>query len=62
MRWSWIPLAWALFALPAARAADANRLTYLDGSDPYYPGRGFRETERREEDGYKRVFFEKRVE
>ena len=27
----------------------------------FYPGRGFRETERREEDGYKRVFFEKRV-
>ena len=27
----------------------------------YYPGRGFRETERREEDGYQRVFFEKRV-
>ena len=27
----------------------------------YYPGRGFRETERREEDGYKRVFFEKPV-
>jgi len=28
----------------------------------YYPSLGFRETERREEDGYKRVFFEKRVE
>jgi ribosomal protein S18 acetylase RimI-like enzyme len=27
----------------------------------FYPGRGFRETERREEDGYKRVFFEKAV-
>ena len=27
----------------------------------YYPGRGFRETGRREEEGYKRVFFEKRV-
>ena len=27
----------------------------------FYPGRGFRETERREEDGYKRVFFEKPV-
>ncbi len=27
----------------------------------YYPARGFRETGRREEDGYKRVFFEKRV-
>ena len=27
----------------------------------YYPSLGFRETERREEDGYKRVFFEKRV-
>ena len=27
----------------------------------FYPGLGFRETERREEDGYKRVFFEKRV-
>src|ERR1051326_5047539 len=28
----------------------------------YYPRLGFSETERREEDGYKRVFFEKRVE
>lgn len=28
----------------------------------YYPALGFRETERREEDGYSRVFFEKRVE
>lgn len=28
----------------------------------YYPSLGFRETERREEDGYSRVFFEKRVE
>ena len=27
----------------------------------YYPSLGFRETERRQEDGYKRVFFEKRV-
>ena len=27
----------------------------------YYPSLGFRETERREEDGYSRVFFEKRV-
>jgi ribosomal protein S18 acetylase RimI-like enzyme len=27
----------------------------------YYPRLGFRETERREEDGYSRVFFEKRV-
>jgi ribosomal protein S18 acetylase RimI-like enzyme len=27
----------------------------------YYPNLGFRETERREEDGYNRVFFEKRV-
>jgi ribosomal protein S18 acetylase RimI-like enzyme len=27
----------------------------------YYPGRGFHETDRREEDGYKRVFFEKVV-
>ena len=27
----------------------------------YYPRLGFRETDRREEDGYKRVFFEKRV-
>jgi ribosomal protein S18 acetylase RimI-like enzyme len=27
----------------------------------YYPSRGFRETERREEDGYSRVFFEKIV-
>jgi ribosomal protein S18 acetylase RimI-like enzyme len=27
----------------------------------YYPLLGFRETDRREEDGYKRVFFEKRV-
>ncbi len=27
----------------------------------YYPGRGFRETDRREEGGYKRVFFEKAV-
>ena len=28
----------------------------------YYPRLGFRETERREEDGYSRVFFAKRVE
>lgn len=28
----------------------------------YYPRLGFRETDRREEDGYNRVFFEKRVE
>jgi ribosomal protein S18 acetylase RimI-like enzyme len=27
----------------------------------YYPRLGFRETDRREEDGYNRVFFEKRV-
>ncbi|HXP76677.1 MAG TPA: GNAT family N-acetyltransferase [Stellaceae bacterium] len=27
----------------------------------YYPSLGFRETDRREEDGYKRVFFEKQV-
>jgi len=27
----------------------------------YYPRLGFRETDRREEEGYKRVFFEKRV-
>jgi ribosomal protein S18 acetylase RimI-like enzyme len=27
----------------------------------YYPRLGFRETDRREEDGYSRVFFEKRV-
>jgi len=27
----------------------------------YYPRLGFRETDRREEDGYRRVFFEKRV-
>jgi ribosomal protein S18 acetylase RimI-like enzyme len=27
----------------------------------YYPRLGFRETDRREEDGYKRVYFEKRV-
>ena len=27
----------------------------------YYPRLGFRETNRREEDGYRRVFFEKRV-
>ena len=28
----------------------------------YYPRLGFRETDRREEDGYHRVYFEKRVE
>jgi hypothetical protein len=28
----------------------------------YYPSLGFRETDRREEDGYSRVFFEKQVE
>jgi putative membrane-bound dehydrogenase-like protein len=37
-----LALAVALLAVPAAvRAGDGNRLTYLDGSDPYYVGRGF---------------------
>ncbi len=27
--------------LAAGAPPDANRLTYLDGSDPYYVGRGF---------------------
>ena len=34
-------LAAALLAAPAARAGDGNRLTYLDGSDPYYVSRNF---------------------
>ncbi len=25
----------------ASRASDANRLTYLDSNDPYYPSRTF---------------------
>ncbi len=39
---SWRALAVFLLAVPApARAGDGDRLTYLDGSDPYYVGRGF---------------------
>ncbi len=39
---AWVVLAVALLAVPAAaRAGDGNRLTYLDGSDPYYVGRDF---------------------
>src|SRR5262245_22052093 len=34
-------LAFLLVAPAAARAADGNRLTYLDGSDPYYVSRTF---------------------
>jgi putative membrane-bound dehydrogenase-like protein len=42
MRRPWTALALLLLVAPTmARAADGNRLTYLDGSDPYYAGRGF---------------------
>lgn len=42
MRRSWrVALTWALLGVAGAAAADGNRLTYLDGSDPYYVGRSF---------------------
>src|SRR5438552_17810790 len=34
-------LAFLLIAPTTARAADGNRLTYLDGNDPYYVSRTF---------------------
>src|SRR5215472_9983622 len=58
-------------ALLAFAEAEARRLglqflrlyTHIKMTEnlTYYPALGFRETERREEDGYSRVFFEKRV-
>ena len=36
------PLMLIMLALaPTARAGDGNRLTYLDGDDPYYPSLTF---------------------
>src|SRR5687767_9244824 len=44
MRYSpaaFLPTILALALVPRATAGDANRLTYLDGSDPYYVSLGF---------------------
>src|SRR5690242_664181 len=41
MRRSSFALLFTLAALTPARAADGNRLTYLDGSDPYYVSHTF---------------------
>src|SRR5687767_5810262 len=43
MRWPWVVLAVLAVAVSDAAAdpGDGNRLTYLDGSDPYYVGRDF---------------------
>jgi ribosomal protein S18 acetylase RimI-like enzyme len=58
-------------ALLAFAEAEARRLGFaairlytnaaMTENLAYYPRLGFRETDRREEDGYRRVFFEKRV-
>ncbi len=41
LRWSGAPVLFGLVTASALSASDANRLTYLDGSDPFHVGGGF---------------------